>query len=102
MRRAADLDGFEADELADAVVVSFGKSGRTWLRMLMSRYYQRRYDLPDASFIGFDNLTRKDARIPRLVFTHDNYLKDYTVHRDDKSDFYGRKVVLLSVQRQRH
>ena len=86
---------FRKLQLADAVVVSFGKSGRTWLRMLMSRYYQRRYDLPDASFIGFDNLTRKDARIPRLFFTHDNYLKDYTGHRDDKSDFYGRKVVLL-------
>jgi hypothetical protein len=25
--------------LADAVVVSFGKSGRTWLRVLLSRVY---------------------------------------------------------------
>ena len=82
-------------DLADAVIVSFGKSGRTWLRMLMSRFYQTRYDLPQAAFIGFDNLAKKDSRIPRLFFTHDNYLKDYTGNTDDKSDFYGKKVVLL-------
>ncbi|MCB9944496.1 MAG: sulfotransferase domain-containing protein [Geminicoccaceae bacterium] len=82
-------------DLADAVIVSFGKSGRTWLRMLMSRFYQQRYHLSDAAFIGFDNLTRKDSHIPRLFFTHDNYLKDYTGNVDDKRDFYGKKVVLL-------
>ena len=31
--------------LADAVIVSFGKSGRTWLRVLLSRFFQLRYRL---------------------------------------------------------
>lgn len=45
--------------------------------------------------ISFDNMHRRNHAIPRLFFTHDNYLKDYTGNRSNKADFYGRKVVLL-------
>jgi hypothetical protein len=81
---------------ADCVVVSFGKSGRTWLRVLLSRFYQLKHDLPEHSLIGFDNLHRKNAAIPRIFFTHDNYLKDYTGNADSKKDYYGKKVILLA------
>ncbi|MFO1070766.1 MAG: sulfotransferase domain-containing protein [Geminicoccaceae bacterium] len=81
--------------LADVVVVSFGKSGRTWLRVMLSRFYQVRFGLKSSAFIGFDNLNRKHQGIPRIFFTHDNYLRDYTGNTDSKADFYGKKVVLL-------
>lgn len=81
--------------LADAVIVSFGKSGRTWLRVMLSRFYQVRHGLSERHLMGFDNLHRKNHEIPRLFFTHDNYLKDYTGNADNKSDYYDRKVVLL-------
>lgn len=81
--------------LADCVVVSFGKSGRTWLRVLLSRFYQIRHGLPERALIGFDNLHRRNRAIPKIFFTHDNYLKDYTGNRDSKVDYHGRKVVLL-------
>ena len=81
---------------ADAVVVSYGKAGRTWLRVMLSSYYQRRYGLPAQSLLDFDNFHRRDARIPRIFFTHDNYIQDYTGHRGSKCDFYDRKVVLLT------
>jgi hypothetical protein len=81
--------------LADVVVVSFGKSGRTWLRVLLSRFFQLRFGLRPSAFIGFDNLHRKNDGIPRVFFTHDNYLRDYTGHQDSKVDFYDKKVVLL-------
>ena len=81
--------------LADAVIVSFGKSGRTWLRVLLSRFFQKRFGLSDSAFIGFDNLHRRDAGVPRLLFTHDNYLRDYTGHGADKRDYYGKRTVLL-------
>ena len=81
--------------LADVVIVSFGKSGRTWLRMLLSRFFQLRFGLSPSAFIGFDNLHRKNDGIPRVFFTHDNYLRDYTGNLDNRSDFYGKKVVLL-------
>lgn len=81
--------------LCDAVVVSYGKSGRTWLRLMLSRFYQTKHHLPCRQLLGFDNLHHKNPAIPRLFFTHDNYLKDYTGHKDSKTDYYGHKVVLL-------
>jgi hypothetical protein len=80
---------------SDAVVVSYGKAGRTWLRVMLSGYYQHRYGLSPRSLLGFDNFHRRDARIPRIFFTHDNYIADYTGHRKSKRDFYDKKVVLL-------
>ena len=80
---------------ADFVIASFGKSGRTWMRILLSRFFQLRVGMPEQTLIGFDNFHRKDAVVPRFFFTHDNYLKDYSGNADSKADFYGKKVVLL-------
>jgi hypothetical protein len=80
---------------ADCVIVSFGKSGRTWLRVMLSRFYQVKHGLAERHLIGFDNLHRKNAAIPKIFFTHDNYLKDYTNNADNKSDYYDKKVVLM-------
>jgi len=82
-------------ERADAVVVSFAKSGRTWLRVMISRLYSQVYDLPEDVMIGFDNFHNLDRRVPRIFFTHDNYIADYTGNTDSKADFYDKKVVLL-------
>jgi hypothetical protein len=82
--------------LADAVVVSFGKSGRTWLRVLLSRVYQLQHGLGERAVIGFDNLHHMTGAVPRIMFTHDNYVKDYTGHVDSKADFYDKKVVFLA------
>ena len=81
---------------ADAAVVSYGKSGRTWLRLMLSRFYQRRHDLPEGAFLEYDNLNRQAADIPILFFTHGNYLRDFTGHFDDLAeDFRDRPVLLL-------
>jgi len=80
---------------ADGVIVSFGKSGRTWLRVMLSRFYQVRHGLSERHLIGFDNLHRRNRDIPRLFFTHDNYVKDWTGNERDKSDYAGSRVVLL-------
>jgi hypothetical protein len=94
-RRLRGQEEFRKLQLADVVVVSFGKSGRTWVRVLLSRFFQLRFGLRPSAFIGFDNLHRKNEGIPRVFFTHDNYLRDYTGNLDSKRDFYGKKVVLL-------
>ena len=80
---------------ADVVVVSFGKSGRTWLRVMISRYYQLLYSIPERVLLGFENYHRRNPEIPKVFFTHDNYIKDYTGEFDSKASFYGKKVVLL-------
>jgi len=80
---------------ADVAVVSFGKSGRTWLRVMISRYYQLVYGIPERILLGFSNYHRRNAEIPKIFFTHDNYIKDFTGEVDSKASFYGKKVVLL-------
>jgi hypothetical protein len=78
---------------ADVVVVSYGKAGRTWLRVLLSRLYQLLYGLPER-LLGFDNFHARDRRVPKIFLTHDNYIQDYTGQRDKRA-FHGKKVVLL-------
>ena len=94
-RRLRGKEEFRKLQLADLVVVSFGKSGRTWLRVMLSRFYQLRHGLGERHLIGFDNLHRRNSEIPKIFFTHDNYLKDFTRHEDSKEDYYDSKVVLL-------
>lgn len=94
------MRGFEdAGKLphADGVIVSFGKSGRTWLRVLISRYFAHKYGLPEGAIMEFDEFHRANPAIPVLFFTHDNYLKDYLGH-DRKFDIYGQSRVVLMVR----
>jgi len=94
-RRLRGREEFRKFQKADCVIVSFGKSGRTWLRVMLSRFYQLKHGLPDYNLIVFDNLHAKNRDIPLIFFTHDNYLKDFTGHADSKKDYYRKKVVLL-------
>lgn len=80
---------------ADWVLMSWGKSGRTWLRVMLSRYYQVRFGLPPRSLLNFDNLHHMDSRVPRVFFTHNNYIRNYTGHWDSKKDYYDKRAVLL-------
>lgn len=80
---------------ADCVIVSFGKSGRTWLRVLLSRVYQLKHDLPENYLLSFSNLHLANSAVPKIFFTHDTYLKDYSKHADSKLDYRDKKVVLL-------
>ena len=81
---------------SDIVIVSFGKSGRTWLRVMLSRLYQVKHGLSQRYLMGFDNFHHMNRAIPKVFYTHDNYIKDYTGNVDSKADFYDRKVVLLA------
>lgn len=80
---------------ADFVIVSPPKCGRTWVRVMLSRFYQLKYNLPESELLGYDNLHQLNPAIPRIRFTHDRYISDYTGNRDSKRDFYDRKVILL-------
>jgi alcohol sulfotransferase len=80
---------------ADKVFVSVGKSGRTWLRVMVSRLYQQVYRLPEHEVINFDNFHHMDRRAPRIFFTHDDYLKFYSAEGVSKNDYHDKEVVLL-------
>jgi hypothetical protein len=62
---------------------------------MISRYYQLVYQLPDNILMGFDNFTRLNKDVPKIFFTHDNYLRGFTGNVNSKKDFYRKKTVLL-------
>ena len=82
---------------ADGVVISFGKSGRTWFRVLLSRYFAHKYGLPEGEIMEFDEFHRANRKIPVLFFTHDNYLTDFD-GKNGKFDLYGGSRVILMVR----
>jgi hypothetical protein len=88
-------EDFRKLALAQCVIVSFGKSGRTWLRVMLSRVFQVRHGLSQRHLIAFDNLHKRFPQIPLIFFTHDNYLKDFAEEGDSKALYRGKKVVLM-------
>jgi len=82
---------------ADAVIVSFPKSGRTWVRAMLSRLCQIEWDLPETALLEFDNLHARDPRIPRVLFTHDvDAMVPASRLPADKSHYAGKPVTLLA------
>ncbi len=80
----------------DFVFASYGKSGRTWVRVMISRYITRAYDnIADDIVLGFDDPHKLNPDVPRIFFTHDNYLRRYTGNEDSRKDYYDRKTILL-------
>ncbi|MCZ6831068.1 MAG: sulfotransferase domain-containing protein [Gammaproteobacteria bacterium] len=95
-RRLRGKDQLKWLQRSDIVVVSFGKSGRTWLRVMISHLFRVMYALPENALLSFDNFHRLNSAVPRIFFTHDNYIKDYTGDADSKRPFYHKRVVLLA------
>lgn len=79
----------------DWVLMSWGKSGRTWLRVMLSRAYTLKGGFDASELLDFDNLKKRDASLPAVFFTHNNYLRDYTGNQRSKRHFRGKRVVLL-------
>ena len=95
-RKLRGVEQFDKLQRADIVVVSFGKSGRTWLRVMVSHLFRVMYRLPENAILGFDNFHNLNRAVPKIFFTHDNYIKDFTGDFETKQPFYNKRVVLLA------
>ncbi len=95
-RKLRGVEQFDKLQKADVVVVSFGKSGRTWLRVMVSHLFRVMYGLPENAILGFDNFHNLNPAVPKVFFTHDNYIKDFTGDFETKQPFYNKRVVLLA------
>ncbi len=82
--------------LADVVFMSWAKSGRTWLRLMLTRFYQVHYGLPDTAFLEFDNLKTRIPEIPSVFFTHGNYLRNYTGDWETKRHFHDKRILFMA------
>jgi len=52
---------------ADVLILSIGKSGRTWLRVLVNKYLSLASGVP----FGLEDLSKEDASLPSIVFAHE-------------------------------
>lgn len=84
-------------DAADAAIVSFGKSGRTWVRVLLWRYFAKKNGYASDSISSFNEFRDRHPNVPVLFFTHDNYLKDWFGH-DRKAEIYGGLPTVLLVR----
>ncbi len=90
----------EARCRAKVIIVSFPKSGRTWLRVLLGKALCERYGISDR--LVFDELAMTEAAgVLPTMFTHDGSdqrKRPPTSWRDldtDKSPYKGKKIIFL-------
>ncbi|MCU7960881.1 MAG: sulfotransferase domain-containing protein [gamma proteobacterium symbiont of Bathyaustriella thionipta] len=62
---------------ADSIIVSHTKSGRTWLRVMISHAYHLKYGVPADELLQFDNLHQLNAAIPRVFFFRDTRIPTF-------------------------
>ena len=94
-RRLRGKEEYRKLQSADWVLISWGKSGRTWFRVMLSRFYQLKHGLPMRHLLEFDNLHKMKPAVPRVLFSHNNYLRAYLEDWDSLDHFSGKKVVML-------
>lgn len=82
---------------ADVALVSFPKSGRTFVRVMLARLYERQFGIDDREALRFATLRCAPKAVPRILFTHNgDAMRRPSRISINKKAFAGRKVVLLS------
>ncbi len=80
---------------ADMVVLSRAKSGRTWLRAMLSRLFQQRHGLPEQQLLEYDNFHRQADAVPVVAMTHGHYLDRLAQHPRHGGRLMSMPVVFL-------
>jgi hypothetical protein len=82
---------------ADAVIISFPKSGRTFVRAMLSRLFQRRFGIDERRLLEFPMLLKGPPDAPRLLFTHaGDAMRTADEIQLEPTEYAGRRVVLLA------
>ena len=80
---------------ADGIIVSHTKSGRTWLRVMISHVYHLEYGVPADELIKFDNLHNINPSIPKLFFFRDTAIPTFSLRGKSISLPRDRKTLFL-------
>lgn len=80
---------------ADILVLSRAKSGRTWLRAMLSRLYQRRHGLAEQQLLEYGNFHRQAEAVPVIAMTHGHYLDHLARHPRHGGGLKAMPVVFL-------
>jgi hypothetical protein len=82
---------------ADTVVISFPKSGRTFVRAMLARLFQLKFGIDERGLLDFPGLRRAGRGIPRLLFVHaGDAMREPGEIRVDPADYAHCKVILLA------
>jgi Sulfotransferase domain len=82
---------------ADVVLVSFPKSGRTFVRAMLSRLFQRRFGIDERRLLEFPMLRQTAPGVPRLLFTHaGDAMRTADEIQLDPAEYKHCRVVLLA------
>jgi hypothetical protein len=85
---------------APTQIISYQKSGRTWLRLIVGRLFEDHFNLSfenSADILNTGDFHRLDPHIPPLVFSHDGhalYQKSSELE-SNKDKYKNLKIVLL-------
>lgn len=82
---------------ADAVVVSFPKSGRTFVRAMLARLFQLEFGIDERRLLDFPSVRRAPAGVPRLLFVHaGDAMREPDEIRVNAADYARCNVALLA------
>ena len=82
---------------AEAVVVSYPKSGRTFVRAMLARLYQRRFGIDERQLLEFPILRRARQDAPKVLFTHaGDAMRRPDEIRMNPAEYARKKVVLIA------
>lgn len=88
---------YRRNRMADVFVLSFPKTGRTWLRLLLGKAIALHHGLDDAEVMELDKLAQAIDGLPRIRFKHDDnpHFKAASELVTAKTEYRDRKVVFL-------
>ena len=82
-------------ETAEVVFLSPAKSGRTWLRAMLSHVYHLHYGTPIDELVSRDRFHRLQPRIPRFFFSHETNEPILLRRRLTADGLQGKTVICL-------
>jgi hypothetical protein len=85
------------NHLVDVYLLSYPKSGRTWLRLMLGKALALRFDLENVDLLELYHLTSSLAGVPRIKAVHDEspHLKTVDELPTNKTRYQGKQVILL-------
>lgn len=100
-----DLRAFRYSDPNTTYLISFPKTGVTWLKFMLTQILTQAYDLECNLTVGLNKLSRENSQLPNIAWTHDssNILNEAGKRNNlDKIFIYGgrfryrkNRVILL-------